>query len=932
MTRVYRITMLGGLAVQVGADTVRRFRTKKTASLLSLLAFHSGRSYSRAELCELLWPGEEFDSSRNRLRICLNSLRRLLEPLGVAYGSVLQADRTAVCLQPECCSTDVEEFKQGIQSSEGERVRRALELYRGPLLPDLDDDWVWAARAHLSSLYVSALRRLSNAEVDGRRCDEALQLAYQALEEDPAADGFQVLALEAGPSVPEVDRGKPAIVERGHGLPTQYTKFIGREAEVEELTTVLATARLVTLVGTGGVGKTRLALEIGSRVEELGERKVWFVSFAECRERSQVIATLARHFKLRVEVDEDIWQGLDGVFSQCQGMLILDNLEQITDFMGGMAAALTQRYSGLSILCTSRRPLQCRCELVRVIDPLPVPSSEGVSEEERASNPSLQLLVDRARSVRPDFAVTSRSAPALVQLCHVLEGLPLAIELAACRVRNLSMQDLLARATARLDFLKGRHADRDVRHRSLSAALEWSYDLLGEEERRAFRELSVFRGGWTMALAAELIGDTLGPESCERLCEDSLAYSREGRYRMLETVREYAQAQISADERLGVGRRHLAIFAALAREVASNLDGSSQKEWLDVLDSEIENIRAAFEFGESDGDSEEIVAGLCLDLTEYWKCRGPLSEGRAWFSKAIDSGWGDARLFLGASVLAEMQNDLTTAEQLAARGLEQAGSSAVGAALLSCLGAIAKKRTEHASAACFWEEALETYRQLGNEQAAGKTLLSLSTIPRASREFAKATQLCEEALSIFERHGNRQQTALALQNLGLLACYRSEWTRSKLLLERAAEIRRGLGDQNGLAFSLGALGQTALDAGWHEEAWRYYSDCLDLCLQSEYRTGWEHCLWDLSNAWCRIGPHEVGARLLGASRAHHRQIGIRLEPGEEELLQESMTCLESHLGIETRDALLLSGSTLDLPTAVLMVRDQLVSLRNAFRE
>ncbi|TMG82463.1 MAG: hypothetical protein E6H74_10780 [Betaproteobacteria bacterium] len=467
---VWQIQLLGGLRATHGNCVIAQFPSRPIAMLLARLALQPQRRHAREELIELLWPNVELDVGRNRLRQVLSTLRRLLEPPDVPPYSVLSADRQTIGLTPDAVGSDVREFEQFLR--QGARAQ-ALDCYRGDLLPGFLDEWIEDERARLSALYERALARSGDA-IEKARAHEPPLLRRDAV---PAT------AAERAPQL--------------HSLPSYVSVFFGREDDKRGVLDALAQHRLVTLAGLGGFGKTRLAVESARAATRFNT--VAFVALSECTDAG-LIADCIRS-ALRMEASqEDVLPQLCAFLGEQDVLLVLDNFEQLVDDGAGVVLDLLERLPHLRCLVTSRRVLDVPGERVLVIDPLPVPQA-SMDAAEAASTPSLALFIDRARGARADFALTDDNRTALIQLCRALEGLPLAIEIAASRIRAYSPTEMCNALAERFALLtrQGQRGARYGRHASLQTTIEWSWHLLSGAQQQFFAALSVFRGRWTGA-------------------------------------------------------------------------------------------------------------------------------------------------------------------------------------------------------------------------------------------------------------------------------------------------------------------------------------------------------------------------------------------------------------------------------------------------
>ncbi len=644
---LWQIQLLGGLRATHGNSVITQFPSRPIAMLLARLALEPQRRHAREELIELLWPGVELDVGRNRLRQALSTLRRLLEPPGVPPDSVLNADRQTIGLTADAVASDVAEFEQLLRQG---AFARALGCYRGDLLPGFLDEWVEDERARLSALHARALAR-NSAAFDKAHPREPPPLRHDA------------------PSPGATER-EPDFV----ALPSYVSVFFGREGDKRRLLDALAQHRLVTLSGLGGFGKTRLAVESARAATHFDT--LAFVPLSECND-ADLIADCIRN-ALRMEASqENALTQLCAFLDEQDVLLVLDNFEQLVDDGTGVVVDLLERLPRLRCVVTSRRALDVPGEHVLVIDPLPVPQA-SMDAAEAASTPSLALFIDRARGARADFALTDDNRPALIELCRALEGLPLAIEIAASRIRAYSPTEMCKALAERFDLLtrQGQRGARYGRHASLQTTIEWSWQLLSGAQQQFFAALSVFRGGWTAAAVESVCetGDARG--QLETLVSASLVHAEADesgvtRFSMLDTLREFAQERLDTDTRK-LRARHRAYFLQVARQAATA--DSSIAEW------EFPNLKQALITAVEDADFAYAL-DLGVALRQYWEAHGTLPDELRLLKQAVASCPNDEpSLHAGVNLLAQltlMAGDTEQARGYAQRALVEAGDQPV---------------------------------------------------------------------------------------------------------------------------------------------------------------------------------------------------------------------------------------------------------------
>jgi non-specific serine/threonine protein kinase len=708
------------------------------------------------------------------------------------------------------------------------RARRAAGLTQEEL----------AERAGLSVRAVSDLER---GVKRGPRA-ASLRLLVDALGLAPDARA----ALAAAAARPAAAPAPPP-----HNLPLQLTSFVGRERELAAVRRLLAGARLLTLTGAGGAGKTRLALEAAAGVAGAYAAGTWLVALAPVGDPALVGPAIAGALGVREAGARPLRDALaDHLRERCL-LLVLDNFEHL------LAAAplvpdLLAACPGLTVLATSRAPLRVSGEQEYPVPPLALPDAAETAPASLTENEAVRLFVERARAVRPDFVVTDQNARAVAEVCRRLDGLPLALELAAARVRVLGVEELLARLEDRFRLLTGGSRTALERHQTLQAAVDWSYDLLTDQERALFARLAVFAGGWTLE-AAEAVGAGEGVETSEvldlltRLVDQSLVQAEaqpDGtvRYRLLETLRAYARDTLAAGGlEARVRDRHAGYYAALAERAAPELRGPDSAAWHDRVERELDNVRGALGWAAAGGP---VAAGLRLAtaLHWYWFMRRPL-EGRAWLDRILAlPGPSEpacpaaavglalrARALGGAALLALGEGDLEVAQAQGGEALalaRQAGDRPATATALGGLGGIARARGEDTVARSLWEESLALSGELGDRLGMAISLRHLARIAARGRDDALAEAHYQRALALHREAGDHSGTAGVLGELGNLARGRADFAGAREAYEASLAHFREAGDPQGCALSLGRLAGLAAARGEHAAARAAYAASL----------------------------------------------------------------------------------------------------------
>ena len=731
----WSVRLLGRLEASNGDVKLSHFVSQPIAALLARLALLPQRAHPREELIELLWPGVDLAVGRNRLRNAISSLRRLLEPPGVAAGAVLVADRQSVQFAPQASHCDAIEFEAAVRSGDAPRARA---LYQGELLPGHYDDWVLEHRQRLAVLFERVADAADEADVADVICTAGQVVVPTAARADLANLASDV-AHGANPPNPIWPASRPV-------LPSWLTTFFGRDAERAQLLALVARHRLVTLGGPGGCGKTRLAVEVARGA--VGFDCVAFVALADCTDANQCAAQLRVALQLPPPPAAAAVEPLDQVvmmLADHRPLLVLDNFEQLVHAGRGGAIdiveALLARVPALHLLVTSRRVLGLAGEREFALPPLPQPELHA-SVAQTARNPSVSLFVDRARSVRPDFQVTPRNHEALAALCRALEGLPLAIELAASRSRAFSPSDMLAALAQRFSLLargrangkEGREGRGQARHDSLHGAIDWSWRLLQPREQRFLRALSVFRGGCT-ALCAQSVCDEPGArELLEGLTGDSLLRSEPDaagamRFFMLEMICEYLREQLPADEARPLRQRHRAYFLAQGLALGQRSHAAAR----DDLPNFVEALQSALD------DAEPALAlALGVALRGEWDQHGMPAQVRALLERALlqhtllppgaQALRVQAHLVLRAALLVAGESDAAQAHVTAALSLAGTAPGLRAAALLGQARQLWECSRGGAQARPLLEEALRLARTEREVETEAGVVATLATV------------------------------------------------------------------------------------------------------------------------------------------------------------------------------------------------------------
>jgi predicted ATPase/class 3 adenylate cyclase/DNA-binding CsgD family transcriptional regulator len=622
-----------------------------------------------------------------------------------------------------------------------------------------------------------------------------------------------------------------------HNLPIQPTTFIGREQEIAAVQQLLQRedVRLLTLTGPGGSGKTRLGLQVAAELSESFAGGVFFVDLAPLRNPSLVLSIIAQTLGIQEAAGQSLLERLVEVLQQKQLLLLLDNFEQVLS-AAVQVADLLFACPRLNVLVTSRETLHVRAEHEFAVPPLALPDPNHLPElAALAQTEAVALFLERAKATKPDFQLAPANAREITEICARLDGLPLAIELAAARIKLLPPQALLARLGQALAVLTSGAQDAPARHQTLRHTLEWSYDLLNAQEQRLFQRLAVFVGGWTLE-AVETVStavddtDTDVLEGMASLLDKSLLQhiERDGgepRYMMLETIREYGlEVLASGGEAQATRQAHAAYYLTLAEQAEPEVNGQQQLIWFERLEREHDNLRAALSWlleQGSDGLRSELALRLSGALLRFWEIRGYLSEGRHWLELALDKSSGvrsamRAKALMGAGELAAIQHDFDQAETLCGEGLalyRELGDRRGSATALSILGFAASTRDNYAAARALLEEALALFREVGDSGGSAFALNRLAMVLFYQGEYVRAQGLLEESLVLTKEGGDVRNHALSLVLLGLVLLFQGDLAQAYERLEESRAVSSEVGYKRNIGLSIFYLGLVAFQQG-----------------------------------------------------------------------------------------------------------------------
>ncbi|HZS86553.1 MAG TPA: tetratricopeptide repeat protein [Chloroflexota bacterium] len=797
----------------------------------------------------------------------------------------------------------------GAQRTVGELIRRYREL-AGLSQEALAERATMSPRGllylerGLRRPYPATLRRLADALGLTDQEREALMLAArQGAAAEPPTVRTEIDAPEpraaysttgTPPDRPAAETAEAPPGGPRHNLPVSLSSFIGREQAQARVHDLLASHRLVTLVGAGGVGKTRLALAVAEGVVDAYPDGVWLVELAPLADPALLPGTVARTLGLREEPGRP---PLEMLRDYCRGrslVLLLDNCEHLLPACTALAGALLRAAPELRILATSREALGVAGERRYRVPPLSVPDPEHLPSPELAgSYEAVRLFVARAQERRDSFALTDGNARAVAEICARLDGLPLAIELAAARVSSMSVEMIAAHLHDRFRLLTTGSEDLPTRQRTLRAALDWSWDLLGARERTLLGRFSVFAGGWTLEAATGICGDReldywAVVDGLDTLVNRSLAHMDESpagtvRYRLLESVRQHAAEQLAAAREEATTRdSHLSYFLSLAEQAVQAFRGAEMGPWLVRLEQEHDNLRAALSWAREREKGEEALQ-LAAALAPFWEFRGHIAEGRRRLEELLAAFQGSP----GAR----------------ARALNAAGFLTVRAG--DCRAALA-----------LYEESLALRRALGDRLGMAVALNNLANAHIDLGEYAQAESAYGETLELFRAVGDQWGVATAVNNLSVAARELGQHERAEALAKESLALRRAQDDPRGVAEATNNLAVVALVQGRHEQAAALFKEGLLLSKDVGDVLRILEALEGLSWAAAPLGQPQRAARLGAAAGAERERLGLSLGTPDRTYRDRAILATRTALGEEAFAAAWAEGRDVTLSEAI----------------
>jgi predicted ATPase/DNA-binding SARP family transcriptional activator len=1025
-----RIKLLGDFHVSLGELEIpsEHFRLRKARNLVKLLALSDNHNLHREELMEILWPEGDPGAAANNLHQALFAARRAFILAGADPGLYLTFENETLHLASKApIWVDVENFDQAAGMARREKTpqayQAALELYSGDLLPeDRYADWTLSRREQLRQEYLGLLQELGNLYEANSEYQAAIEVCkkivqndtlneeayvnlmrlyamngqrqaavrqYQLLQEillheleiepDPSSTQVyqQILSGEYAPQKSVLPVSKKVLLR--HNLPTQLTPFIGRLKEMPEIKNRLAQSRLVTLTGAGGVGKTRLAIEVALSLVGNFSDGVWLVEFASITDPELVLHTVAGLFGLREDRTRTLQAVLQDYVRSRQMLLVLDNCEHLVDTCAELTQKLLQASPTLHILATSREALEIPGEQVYSVPTLSTPGLKPTRMDENIGEyEAVQLFVDRASSTMPGFCVTPENAPMIVQICQHLDGIPLALELAAAHVNLLRVEQIASRLENRFALLSGGSRAAVPRQRTLRASIDWSYNLLVEMEQTLLHRLSVFSDGWTLEAAEAVCADDVLPsqnilEILTRLAHKSLVIvqRRQGlaaRYWLLETIRQYATEKLTQGKgEAQILDRHLQYYLDLAENVTPKLKSEYFLEGMRELKVELENLRSALSWGLLEKETARGIKGVRLicALSSFWSRAGMLNEGHLWLVRGLasDVTSNPDNIALRGHLLCRLayyELDFAKAYKAADESVSifrETGDLEGLAEILVHLG-VRLIHSDHAQGSLILNESIQLYRQLGDSWGLAYALTQRGRLAHEERDYQLVEACARESHDLFLKAGDRWNANI--WPMGLLAhiavqnkdfegarsyielCLQSAKESGETSAEFEAMMYHGIityflgdftimeadfhyvlgkyqelgGGNLGIVWALRCLGIAYKRQGFYHEAAAYFRKSLPLATESDDVYGIYSAIAGTAGTAVSLGQPRLGALLLGAVEALLTGYTKPLDPMDFEEYQRDLAMLKKEISDDSFEIAWAEGLELTQEQAI----------------
>lgn len=1017
-TPALRFYLLGPLRIERGGQPIRLPR-RKVEALVAYLLLHPGPQ-TRDYLATLFWGDSSDAQARHSLRTALATVRKEIAP------DLLLADRDHVQLNPDRpCWVDLWALLTLAADVDRNRAAlpAALALWQGELLADCYEEWLIPDREHYRIRLITRFLQVIQSLRARSDYAAAITVAHRLLTVDPAneqahqhlmfcymASGDRHAALRQYelcertlraeldvPPLPETTslyrwikqnrQDAQAAAAQITNLPIPLTSFVGRTRETAAikhlLTQSVGCARLLTLTGAGGSGKTRLAIQVATDLIDHFLHGVWWIELAPLTDWGQIVRAVGKAIGVNEVDHEPCWQSVVDFVGDHALLLVIDNCEHLVGAAAQLMGTLLRHCPNLQVLATSRERLDLAGETVWQVPTLPVPDPATLTQPDQGlAIECIRLFVERAAAVQPGFRLTAANAPAIGTICAQLDGIPLAIELAAARVKVLPVEQIAARLQSaigtRFTLLTQGSRTAQPRQQTLRAAIDWSYELLTQAERQLFHLVAVFRGGFTLAALEALVAAPADHPSVTahatldlltQLVDKSLVMVEplegEHRYRLLETLREYAWAHLTASAAVApVQQAHAIYYLGLAEQAVREMAGPQQQGWLNRAELEHPNLRAALAYFIAHGDGEHALR-LAVGIYHFWHVCGYISEGRQWFQQALAhrataTVVTQAKALGAAGWLAYGQSDFATAQALYAESLAlftDTGTQVGIVMVLQSLALVEMKQGEYASAQQRLAQSLELCRTVNYDFGIARGLGALGTLALDQNQPAAARLYYSESLQLHQQLGGQVDIATsymrigdaecalgnlaaaranftacleigqtlnytwlignALRGLSMVALAQQDYPQARGYCEEALQLYRRIGDKSLIGFALATLGSVAYQLAMPSAALAYYSQSLAIMHAIGYRLPTATALEEIAQLLTACGYHqETAIRFWGAAQHLRQAIAIPLAAPQRTTYEDAVALLEQQVGAVRFAHLWQTGSAAPLAQLV----------------
>jgi predicted ATPase/DNA-binding SARP family transcriptional activator len=961
---------------------------RKAIALLAYLAVsnrgHSRQNYSRASLSALFWP--EYEQAK-----AFSNLRRTIWEVHQALGEGwLVAERESVQLNPGAdIDLDIARFLDLIAQARQQEdlalrvppLSDAVKLYRNHFLTGFSlkdaypfNEWAFVESEGLRHKLADALMMLVESHCALKQADLAIPYARRLITLDPLNESahrqLMEVYLQAGQrsaalkqyqtceqilrkelnldpqpetralykrihkrEIKTVDVAKPTEINaQKHNLPAQLSTFIGREKEQDEITNLLEKNRFVTLAGVGGIGKTRLSLKVGQNILNSYPDGVWFIPLDSLSDSALVPLTVASVFDIREgSSDRRLPERLTDFLRPKTVLLILDNCEHLLDACAKLIKTLLTNCPKLRVLVTSREILNVESEATYYLRSLSVPHDHNLLADRLTEYESVQLFTARAALALSSFRLTKENGQTVVDICRRVDGIPLAIELAAARVNILQVQEILKQLNDSFLLLANNTRGVLPRHETLWASMDWSWQLLTESEQSFLRQLSVFVGGWTLESAQTVCNDDVLKLTNSLVNKSLIIVERkqgqQTRYQMLDTIRDFTLEKLKdSGERNIVCLRHLLLFTTMVEEAEKSFRGPNQAIWYNRLDNELNNLRIALTWFEGI-ENAELKLRLAAGLWRYWKNRGHSNEGRGYLQRILEdlpSGPSRqtsayARALNAAGALAYYEGDFSYSE----KGREEALAifrvlnDKVGIAdCLIGLGNTSISQGNYDSAREFYEEGLLIRKELVDIWGVARLLGNLGLLAFFQTNYIQAHSFHLESLALFRELQDDEGTANELINLGDVFFYQGELSAAKSYYEESASISRKMKDIWGIAYAIKGMADVAFKQNDLSTASALYRECLILFQKTGDNISLPFALESVAALALVLDHPEKAARIFGAAETLRKSTNSPLPPPNRPDYQKNLDILRQQLGPDHFDFAWAEGCAMKFDEAV----------------